>query len=329
MSGNWGRMRQLTGFLLALAVFSGCAPARDVFRADIRPDDGPVIELALEPASGLGPGIGSGTGPGIVAGSSSEDGFLWLLDAASSQVLVLHPATAAAGRVPLVDASGRTLLDPVSVDASGGLSLLVADRSTSQVLRYDRKGALMSVHSIPDPGPFMDHASVSKGREGVRFRFHRMAATAGNGFAVLEEASTRLGIVDPDATEVRFVDFSQSVAALAAGGDLLLLVDESASSIHLVADHAVLEGIIHLPAAESPIRMADLAFQDGDLFIMGTEGELWMISNLMRPGPDRALQLRRFRSAGPVRGEWRGLVALHDDLWWIGNEGVFRSARPR
>ena len=326
-------MRQWTGFLLALAVFSGCAPARDLLRTDIQPDIGPVIELALEPAPGMGQGtgldIGSGMGPGIVAGSSSEDGFLWLLDSASGQVLVLHPATASVRRVPLVDASGRTLLDPVSVDASGGLSLLVADRSSSQVLRYDRKGALMSVHSIPDPGPFVDHASMVDGQEGVRFRFERMSATAGNGFAVLDEASTGLAIVDPHAAEVRFVDLPQTVTALAAGGDLLLLVDESASSIYLVADHAVLEGSVHLPAAESPIRVADLAFQDDDLFILGAEGELWMIGNLLQPGPDRALQLRRFKSAGPVRGEWRGLVALHDDLWWIGSEGVFRSSRPR
>ena len=322
-------MRQLTGYLLALAVFSGCAPARDLLRADIQPDNGPVIELALEPAPGMGPGVGSDKGPGIAAGSSSEDGFLWLLDSGEGQVLVLHPATAAVKRVPLVDASGRTLLDPVSVDASGGLSLLVADRSSSQVLRYDRKGALMSVHSIPDPGPYMDHAYMVDGQVGVRFRFERMSATAGNGFAVLDEASTRLGIVDPDAAEVRFVDLPQTVAGLAAGGNLLLLVDESASSIYLVADHAVLEGSIHLPDTKSPIRVADLAFQDGDLFILGAEGDLWMIGNLLQPGPDRALQLRRFRSAGPNRGQWTGLVALHDDLWWIGSKGVFRSSRPR
>lgn len=301
---------------LICLTLAGCASTAAIPRDLIPSPDGPDVEMALERMdAGL---------DGITTGSAAADGSVWLLAAERKQVLARTAAARSWLPVPLVDENGRTLLDPVSIDATGGLSLLVGDRSLGRIYRVDRSGVLLGAYFIPDPGPGIDHVALSDS-PGTSWGLSDLVSLSGDRLAALDGSARRLALVDEGAGEIRFLDLPFEAAAMAAGQGSLVLADRHGATLQFVGPYGVAERTVELPADVGAMEVVDMVLDGRDLFVLSADG---LLLHVRETGTDSE-SLHRLRATPSVTGTWLGLVVLPDALWWIGTDGVFRSVRPR
>ena len=308
------------GFGVFLGMLAGCRSLQEVPILWMESDVSEPVYLTLDRVQ---------TPPlGIVDGSRSVDGRLWLLDGLSQDLLVWDPTTVSGQRMALMDEQGNLLLDPVTVDASAGLSLIVGDRALGRIYRYDRQGTLLDAWSVPEPGPGETRRMLAPGNVASAMGFSRVAMVTGGVVALLDPATSRVAVVDETAREARFLDIPGSAGAMAAWRGTLLVVDAAASRLHLLDPSGASFREIRLPASGEDERVVDMQIHDGQIFLLGSAGQVWLMDGLLPGQGATRPRLRRFRS-GSTASTWTGLLVGDAHLWWMSEDGLYRSARPR
>jgi hypothetical protein len=306
----------LAGSLLV----TGCLPGRELQRRQATVVDEPVVALSLEEVPRL-------AGP-FVDASTSGDGTLWALDR-ESRVVVVAPGSETPKRLSLADPSGHALLDPVAIDATAGLSVLVADGSTGQVVRYDRNGALLGAWTLPSPGPGILEVDLEGTPVGPRATPDRMVSVSGDRVAVVDDQSNTLFVVDERLGTSRVVPLPLRVSAIASRAGMVVLAAEDGRSLLVVSAEGLLQYAVAMPYEAGLGPIVDLAFQDQTLYLLTDQGGLWLMEGVISSDTLSPPRLKRFRPANVDVSRWTHLMVQQDALWWIGEDRVFRSARPR
>lgn len=308
-------------WLLLVLFITGCMSTRDIGRIRANPGETAVVTLPLEVDSGI-PGS-------ILDGSASGDGSLWFLDGDSRGVWILPPDGAAPSRIPLMDESGQSLLDPIGIDATAGLSVLVSDRTLNRVFRYDRNGALLAAWSIPEPGPSAVEVSLAHGEQGARAALGALTAMTGDRVAVLDRSTPRLYIIDEQGGDARIVSLPSAASAITFHAGHLVLVSQDGQSLLLVSTSGILEQIVDMGTLRHASPIVDASSLDGSVYVLSANGSLHHLRGLDPSGradPPRIATFQRTPAEGMV---WTALVATPDALWWLGTGPVHRSVRPR
>lgn len=309
------------GWLLLILLTAGCLSTRDVERIRANPVESATVTLPLEAVSMI---QGS-----MLDGSVSGDGSLWFLDGQVRGVWMLPPDENAPRRMPLMDETGQSLLDPGSIDASAGLSVLIADRTLNRVFRYDRSGALLAAWSVPLPGPADVEVPLARGEQGARAALGALTATTGDRVAILDRNAPRLYLVDEQAGDARIVSLPSAASTVTFHAGRLVLVSQDGLFLFLVSTSGVLEQMVDIGPVRDGLRFVDAASVGGAVYLLSAEGSLWHIHGLGHSGMTDPPRIAIFQPSPDTDMVWTALVATPDAMWWLGNGPVHRSARPR